>query len=403
MRDAQLSLEKKEMTLKNRSFLGRSAMFACALSAVCGANAQTLWDNGPFATGLNANSQQISLLESDPPLELTIYGFGNQLATGIHNRVADDFTIPSHARMEISAVKFYAYQTGSTTTSTITGVNFQVWNGVPGAGGSVVWGDDVTNRLSTSVFSNVYRVDQSNMLDTNRPIMTQTCNIAPTFFGPGTFWLDWQSVGSSSLSGPWAPPVTLPGLAGKAGANGRQNVRLPSPTWSTLLSGPDPGTAQDVPFTIIGRWELAPTAMTVFSGDPLLGDLASLRWSDDNRLYIGNDFFTPNGEVRMDSSQPGGSGNCTAMGVRVEALSSRPFLVQIVQLMNDSSAYVTVGSFTLSTTDQVLNVASVASPSNFVQAAGALKSRVRMVPTQDLTSVDGWNTGVDQFLWFVTP
>ena len=46
------------------------------------------------------------------------YGFGHQLSAG--NRIADDFTISGRANWTIETITFFAYQTGSTTTSTIT-------------------------------------------------------------------------------------------------------------------------------------------------------------------------------------------------------------------------------------------------------------------------------------------
>ena len=66
----------------------------------------------------------------------------------------------------ISTITFYAYQTGSTTTTTINNVNLRIWNGVPGAGGSsVVFGDTTTNRLAGSSFSNIYRVLDTGLTD----------------------------------------------------------------------------------------------------------------------------------------------------------------------------------------------------------------------------------------------
>ena len=69
--------------------------------------------------------------------------------------MADDFT--STEEWTIDSIKFYAYQTGA-TTSTITGIYVQIWNGAPNLGtSSVVWGDTVTNRLSYTSLSNNYR------------------------------------------------------------------------------------------------------------------------------------------------------------------------------------------------------------------------------------------------------
>ena len=116
--------------------------------------AAILFDNGPLTThpgggfgGANASAVQTAL-------GLTTFGFGHAITSGF--RMADDFTVPAGG-WNISTITFYAYQTGSTTTTTIDNVNLQIWNGVPGVG-SVVFGDTTTNRLAGSSFSNSYRV-----------------------------------------------------------------------------------------------------------------------------------------------------------------------------------------------------------------------------------------------------
>ena len=49
----------------------------------------------------------------------------------------------------IQTITFFAYQTGSTTTSTMTGVNLQIWDGPPdNPGSAVVWGDTTTNVMT---------------------------------------------------------------------------------------------------------------------------------------------------------------------------------------------------------------------------------------------------------------
>ena len=121
--------------------------------------------------------------------------------------MADDFTVPAGG-WNISTITFYAYQTGSTTTSTINDVNLQIWDGPPGVG-SVVFGDTTTNRLAGSSWSNIYRVLDTGLTDTTRPIMADVVTVN-TILPAGTYWLDWQS-GGTLASGPWAPPVTIVG------------------------------------------------------------------------------------------------------------------------------------------------------------------------------------------------
>ena len=121
-----------------------------------------LYDNGPIVThpGGGFGGADASALQ-DVSLGMGTYGFGHQISA--NNRVADDFTVPAGSPWTIDTITFYAYQTGSTTTSTITDVRVQIWDGPPMVDGSnIVFGDLVTNRLASSTFSNVYRVLDSD-------------------------------------------------------------------------------------------------------------------------------------------------------------------------------------------------------------------------------------------------
>jgi len=174
-----------------------------------------LYDNGSLVThpgggfgGANASALQTAL-------GMGTFGYGHQISA--NNRVADDFTVPGPAPWTINTITFYGYQTGSTTTSTFTDVRVQIWDGPPGVGASaVVFGDLVTNRLASSTFSNTYRVLDTSLLDSNRPIMANVVTIGTTL-PPGTYWLDWFS-GGTLASGPWAPPVSVLGSTGTGNA-----------------------------------------------------------------------------------------------------------------------------------------------------------------------------------------
>lgn len=200
-----------------------------------------LYDNSPLVTPPGGGSGGADASALQTALGLASYGFGHQLTEGY--RVADDFTVPAGG-WYIASIIFFAYQTGSTTTSTIDHVTLRIWDGVPGETGSnVVFGDTTTNRLVASTWSNIYRVIDTDMSGTTRPIMVNRVNVGITL-PPGTYWLDWQS-GGTLPSGPWAPPVTLLGQTGKAGANARQFTS----EWNPAL---DAGTRtpQDFPFIV---------------------------------------------------------------------------------------------------------------------------------------------------------
>ena len=120
-----------------------------------------LWNNGPMIThptgGFGGNAA--SVLQSATGPLLTTYGFGAQQTAG--NSMADDFEVTG--TWNLNTIKFYAYQTGSTTTSTITGIFVQIWNGAPNAGGTVVWGDLTTNRLASTTWSSIYRSIETDL------------------------------------------------------------------------------------------------------------------------------------------------------------------------------------------------------------------------------------------------
>ena len=93
-------------------------------------SAAILFDNGPLTTNPGGGAGGANASAVQTALGLTTYGFGHAITSGF--RMADDFTVPAGG-WNISTITFYAYQTGSTTTTTINNVNLRIWNGVPGA------------------------------------------------------------------------------------------------------------------------------------------------------------------------------------------------------------------------------------------------------------------------------
>lgn len=165
-----------------------------------------LYDNGPFVThpGGGAGGADESWLQTG--LGMGSYGMGHQLLNG--NRIADQFTIPPGEIWDITNITFFAYQTGASTASTITAVNVQITDAMP-PGGTVVFGDQATNIMSTTAWSNTYRTLDTSSGNTDRAIMASVCDVVVSL-GEGTYWVDWQSDGSLA-SGPWAPPLTVLG------------------------------------------------------------------------------------------------------------------------------------------------------------------------------------------------
>lgn len=166
-----------------------------------------LYDNGPLVThpGGGAGGADASALQT--ALGMNTLGAGHQFALGYS--MADDFTVTDAAGWDVQTITFFAYQTNSGTTSTMTGVYVQIWDGDPSAGGAVIYGDLTTNRLQSTAWSNIYRCTDTTLTSTARPVMADVATIGTTL-AQGTYWIQWSTDGTLS-SGPWAPPITING------------------------------------------------------------------------------------------------------------------------------------------------------------------------------------------------
>jgi len=166
------------------------------------APAVVLYDNGSMVNspGTGAGGADESLLQA--PLT----GYGTNFNHAVYYRVADDFTVSGNP-WTVTSIEFYGYQTGSTTTSTFTAAYCRILNGNPSLPGStVVWGDTTTNRLSSTSFSNIYRVNATG--NTQRPIMKLVVNTTGLSLPAGSYWIEFSALGSLT-SGPWCPYVTI--------------------------------------------------------------------------------------------------------------------------------------------------------------------------------------------------
>lgn len=205
-----------------------------------------LFDNGPVlnSPGSGVGGADESILQS-VTLEMNTLGFGHQHTLGY--LMADDFTVPAGETWTIDSITFFAYQTNSGNTSTITGVYFEIWDGAGPQTGNLIAGDTTTNTLVNSAWTNIYRVTETTTgTSVARPIMANVgAPAAPIVLTAGTYWLDWNTDGSLS-SGPWAPPRVVYDQCETG--NGWQYTT----SWAPALDGGVLACPQGFPFIIQG-------------------------------------------------------------------------------------------------------------------------------------------------------
>lgn len=198
------------------------------------ATSALLYDNGPHWN--IPGTPNISQLQ-DASLGMGTYGFACH--PGGPFSIADDFVLANDA--SITSMDFYGYQTGSQPPS-INEVYVQIWDGDPSGGGSVIWGDMVTDLFDDCVSADALRQLESSPGDTSRPLQLVTANTTGLSLTAGTYWVEYMFFGSGS-SGPWAPPIVITGNATTGNA-----LQSNAGTWAPLVDvGP-----QGMPFQIYG-------------------------------------------------------------------------------------------------------------------------------------------------------
>ncbi len=233
---------------------------AAAPEAIYAPSASVLYDNGPLVTHPNIGGVDFSRVQNTS-LGMITYGINNNQATGF--TAADDFGVDGI--WQVDSLTFFAYQTGSSTASTITGLYYRIWNGRPDLPGSqVIWGNLTTNRLINTTWSGIYRDADNAVGNMQRPIMANIASAGFTLY-PGTYWVEWATTGSLS-SGPWAPPITILGqtITGNA-------LQWNGAAWTAFTDG-STLTPQGLPFVIEGTQEVC--GADWLSTTPVSGTLA---------------------------------------------------------------------------------------------------------------------------------
>lgn len=202
------------------------------------------YSNGPLVNGpgQGAGGNDASILQGN--LGMNTFGFNVNLNSNAI--LADDFTIPSGEVWNIDTLTFFPYQTDSGLTSTINSLRFVIYDAHPNnPSKNIVCGTLLSNAtIVSNQWSQIYRVTNTTLTNTQRPIMQVTVNSGNCVLSQGTYWIAWTTTGSLS-SGPWGPPITINGQTSTG--NALQSTDLGT-TWQGIVDvGP-----QGLPFVLAG-------------------------------------------------------------------------------------------------------------------------------------------------------
>ncbi len=249
-----------------------------------------LFDNGPFVTNtaVGFGGSDVSVMQ------LTTLGystFGYSVNNASNFRLTDQFT--NSVPWYLDYVDVYAYQTGSSVSSTFTGGVVKIWNSDPSSGTALTeFGDFTTNRMTLTNFSNCYRVQENtSLLTNNRPIMRIRISIG-AIIQPGTHWIEWGLTGTLA-SGPFAPNISILGT----GATGDAKQFNTTAYSATLVNGT---YSVGIPFKLFGSQfiSFSPSPNPICPGsnvtvnylDPIvrnIGNTYTLELSDVNGNFPG--------------------------------------------------------------------------------------------------------------------
>lgn len=260
-----------------RKVFKAAALAVVFLSLFAGlANAQT-YVNGNLGTSATSNNgtaapagamwhelQHVSPTESNSTL-----GLGHVFLGASDFGLADDFTVPAGPSWALTSLRVYSLdQVTTTTTSPYTNIRVRIWNGIPGAGGTIVWGDMTTNVFAGTGYTSkrgIFNSLGSTAAPTpNLPIFYIDANVNTTL-APGTYWVEWQVVNSAAC---FSPTSQVVGIRSMPSYNARQRAVA---VWSTPVDGGSPASAPDVnielPFSI--NYTTGPCAGTPTPGNTI--------------------------------------------------------------------------------------------------------------------------------------
>ncbi len=173
---------------------------------------EIIYNNGPIITQTGAGAYGKDVSEVQTSMGMNTLSYNTFWEIGYRN--ADDFTVDEGEEFVISGIGFYNYQTGTDTVPTINYLDFRIFDGSPELEETDTLYDFYDqNILSGSKWTGIYRVFDTDLQNSERPVMLSVATFEESnaiHLFPGTYWLDWAS-GGEIISGPWTPFISILG------------------------------------------------------------------------------------------------------------------------------------------------------------------------------------------------
>ncbi|MDR2979135.1 MAG: fibronectin type III domain-containing protein [Bacteroidales bacterium] len=247
-----------------------------------------LWNQADLVThaGGGYNGADIAALYGDG----NSYGF---TSTAPSWYLADDFFLSE--RSVVTQMDFYAYQTGGVTSaSSITGVYLAIFDQQPTNDATPIWGGDQVNRLDTSYWSGIYRVNSTitTHRDTTRPIMKMVANVNLDL-PAGEYWVAVCFVGDANLGQVFTVPRIVTSELSTGNAM-QYNPNDATNRWTALIMGQNE-EQQGLPFTVRGFYVLDSVAsFNIYRDGALLNaePIGSYTYTDNTTEELGYYCYT---------------------------------------------------------------------------------------------------------------
>ncbi len=329
-------------------------------------------------------------------------------------RLADDFTV-SNGKMVITAVRGYAYRSGTTSsTSLLLSGNANILSAAPNASPTTLasgstfstsYAVPVQAAGATVTTGNVFRCFNTiapapgTVPGQTRHVQQGTISLAsPLEVGPGTYWVDYQLNQEAAPLAPFAfaPNTTHAGTRTPVGGVGNA-LQLISTGWTDSVDTGNPATAPDIiqefPFVLVGHVVRFTEDFNITEGTYFGGVNADLQNSDDVYVFNLLDENGPNGQIRFSFKTT--ISFSSSFVFRVESGSDRGDQSYFIDIANATGGGWTQLAFgTTSIADSTVDV-TVNNAQTFVSTGDNVGFRIRTVPQADLEVSDGWANRYD--------